>query len=234
VRGFTGFSAGAGDVAVPAEFFSELLPLIDDPVELKLTLYLLRAQALSESPLSFSLDELRMERDLLRMLATEGPQMSAKMLQGMLEQMTARGTLLQVVVTQKDDAHQRYLVNTAASRQVATDIRAGRLPEEAMAAGPAALRVERPNIFVLYEQNIGMLQPLLVEELKDAEKTYPKEWIEEAFQIAVERNARHWRYVRTILDRWAREGKTDGADQGDTESTRRRYVEGKYGQIIKR
>ena len=233
MRGFTGFSADAGDVALPADFFSELLPLIDDPIELKLTLYLLRAQARSEGPLSFSLDELRLERDLLRVLAIEKPQISATMLQGMIEQMTARGTLLRVVVTQKDDSERRYLVNTAAGRQVAADIRAGRRPEEAMAAGPAALRVERPNIFVLYEQNIGMLQPLIVEELKDAEKTYPMEWIEEAFQISVERNARHWRYVRAVLERWAREGKTDGADQEDSESTRRRYVEGKYGHIVK-
>ena len=233
MKGFTGFSADAGEVAVPAEFFSELLSLIEDPIELKLTLYLLRAQARSESPLVLSLDDLQMERDLLRVLAIEMPQLSTKMLENMLEQMTARGTLLQVIVTQRDDAQHRYLVNTAAGRQVAADIRAGRLPEEAMAAGPAALRMERPNIFVLYEQNIGMLQPLIVEELKDAEKTYPMEWIEEAFQISVERNARHWRYVRAVLERWAREGKTDGADQEDSESTRRRYVEGKYGHIVK-
>ena len=35
-------------------------------------------------------------------------------------------------------------------------------------------------------------------------------WIVDAFQIAVEHNARNWRYIRSILERWAREGKDDG------------------------
>lgn len=33
----------------------------------------------------------------------------------------------------------------------------------------------RPRILDLYEQNIGLLQPLLAEELLEAEDTYPAE-----------------------------------------------------------
>ncbi|MBC7239383.1 MAG: DnaD domain protein, partial [Chloroflexi bacterium] len=65
----------------------------------------------------------------------------------------------------------------------------------------------RPNIFELYEQNIGLLQPLLAQELEEAARDYPPEWIEDAFRIAVERNVRHWRYIRAILERWATEGR---------------------------
>jgi DNA replication protein len=234
VRGFAGFSEDAGDVRLPAGFFSELLPLLDDLAELKLTLYVLHAQALGEGPLFFSLEKLGQEPVLLQALAAAAPGPAEKTLARTLEQMAARGTLLSVVITQENVAQQRYLLHTDAGRQIAAEIRAGRLSQAAIDAGPAALRVERPNIFVLYEQNVGMLQPLIVDELKDAEKTYPLAWIEEAFQIAVERNKRHWRYIRAILERWAREGKTDGTDQGDSESNRRRYVEGEYGQIIKR
>src|SRR5206468_2494137 len=43
------------------------------------------------------------------------------------------------------------------------------------------VQIERPNIFVLYEQNIGLLSPLLADELKDAADQYPGEWIEAAF-----------------------------------------------------
>ena len=32
---------------------------------------------------------------------------------------------------------------------------------------------DRPNIFVLYEQNIGSLTPMLAEQLKEAELVYP-------------------------------------------------------------
>ena len=69
------------------------------------------------------------------------------------------------------------------------------------------IAVERPNIFQLYEQNIGLLQPIIAEQLQEAEDTYPAEWIEEAFTIAAEQNVRNWRYVRAILDRWLAEGR---------------------------
>ena len=43
------------------------------------------------------------------------------------------------------------------------------------------VEVDRPNIFALYEQNIGLLTPLIAEDLKDAINHYPEEWIEAAF-----------------------------------------------------
>jgi len=91
------------------------------------------------------------------------------------------------------------------------------------------------NIFSLYEQNIGMITPRYAEELKDAEKLYPPQWIEEAFEIAVTLNKRDWRYIARILERWASEGKDSG------EYRRRikkidpdKYIKGKYGHLVKR
>ncbi len=69
------------------------------------------------------------------------------------------------------------------------------------------VQIERPNIFVLYEQNIGLLSPLLADELKDAADQYPPEWIEAAFREAVQHNKRKWSYIRAILRRWATEGR---------------------------
>jgi DnaD/phage-associated family protein len=69
------------------------------------------------------------------------------------------------------------------------------------------IEVERPNIFVLYEQNIGLLSPLIAEELKDAADQYPAEWIEAAFREAVQQNKRKWSYIRAILRRWETEGR---------------------------
>ena len=70
-----------------------------------------------------------------------------------------------------------------------------------------ALRAERPNIFVLYEQNFGLLQPLLADELRHAEREYPWEWLEAALREAAARNKRTWRYAEAILKRWALEGR---------------------------
>ena len=69
------------------------------------------------------------------------------------------------------------------------------------------VQVERPNIFVLYEQNIGLLSPLIADELKDAADQYPAEWIEAAFREAVQHNKRKWNYIRAILRRWETEGR---------------------------
>jgi DNA replication protein len=69
------------------------------------------------------------------------------------------------------------------------------------------VQVERPNIFVLYEQNIGLLSPLIAEELRDAADQYPAEWIEAAFREAVLQNKRRWNYIRAILKRWETEGR---------------------------
>jgi DNA replication protein len=71
----------------------------------------------------------------------------------------------------------------------------------------AHVQVERPNIFVLYEQNIGLLSPLIVDELRDAADRYPTEWIESAFRAAVQHNKRKWSYIRAILRRWEAEGR---------------------------
>jgi DNA replication protein len=69
------------------------------------------------------------------------------------------------------------------------------------------VQVERPNIFVLYEQNISLLTPLIADQLKDAADHYPQEWIEAAFREAVQHNKRNWSYISAILRRWETEGR---------------------------
>jgi DNA replication protein len=69
------------------------------------------------------------------------------------------------------------------------------------------VQVDRPNIFVLYEQNIGLLSPLIADQLRDAASIYPQEWIEAAFREAVQYNKRSWKYISAILRRWETEGR---------------------------
>jgi len=91
------------------------------------------------------------------------------------------------------------------------------------------------NIFALYEQNIGMITPIIAEELKEAEKLYPPQWIEEAFKEAVTLNKRSWKYIARILERWASEGKDIGEHRGNTKKGGPdKYIKGKYGHLVKR
>jgi len=68
---------------------------------------------------------------------------------------------------------------------------------------------KQSNVFKHYQDNIAMLTPMMADELKDAEKEYGEEWIIEAINLAVKANVRKWSYVKAILERWAKEGKTD-------------------------
>lgn len=91
------------------------------------------------------------------------------------------------------------------------------------------------NIFALYEQNIGLIQALIAEELKEAEKLYPPQWIEEAFKEAVTLNKRSWRYIASILRRWASEGKDSGEYKRDIKKDDPdKYIKGKYGHMVRR
>jgi len=104
-----------------------------------------------------------------------------------------------------------YFINTVKGRQTLALIRQGELKElQAAIPEEARLRVQRPNIFVLYEQNVGLMTPLIADQLRDLEKSYPPAWIQEAFEIAVSRNKRHLRYIHNILKRWETEGKDVG------------------------
>jgi DnaD/phage-associated family protein len=111
--------------------------------------------------------------------------------------------------------------------------RAVEAPAPAIAARPAGRASARPPIFELYEANVGLVQPLIADELRAAAELYPAAWIEDAFHQAVAYNRRNWRYVKRILERWATEGRhssdaTPGrpAASGSTRpAARREWVE---------
>jgi DNA replication protein len=228
MKGFAGFPAGKQPTtSLPELFFSELLPDIDHLGELKVTLYIFWL-------LSHQTGERRYASGAA--LAADGrlgqglgsPDTSpGEALREALARAVARGTLLRVSVGEGAAQRDWYFVNSAKGRQAVQDLLAGKWtpaePAEAL-----RLQAHRPNIFVLYEQNVGPLTPLLAEELMEAEAAYPASWIEEAFREAVAANVRSWRYIRAILERWAAEGKTDDTARPGDEGDWRRFLKGKH------
>ena len=96
---------------------------------------------------------------------------------------------------------------------------------------PVRIYLERPNIFRLYEENIGPLTPLIAEVLEQAAREYPASWIEEAFRLAVERNVRNWRYIEAILKRWKQEGKDESLIERDSEARLRKYLDSPFAPL---
>ena len=235
MRGFSGFPAGKVHFTpLPNLFFSKLLPAIDDLAELKVTLHIFWLLHQKKGyPRYVSRRELEADGVLLGGLKGTGQEPEDRLGQA-LERAVARGILLRVTARWGEKQDDWYFMNTDVGRRTVDKIRRGELELEAVILpGEVRLEVERPNIFVLYEQNMGILQPMIAEELREAEETYPAEWIEEAFKIAAEQNVRKWRYVNAILERWATEGKDDGKAGRDSEEDRYRYIKGKYKDYIK-
>ncbi len=231
-QGFHGFPDGKTRLTpIPSAFFSELLPAIDDLAELKITLYAFWALARSEAarPVLRGSQLLGDER-LLAGLPAQGmsPQEAAE---AALERAVQRGTLLRVDQKSESGPEHYYFLNSPKGRQAAEDLEAGRWQPQGSEAA-ASLERERPNLFVLYEQNIGPLTPMVAESIQEAERSYPARWIEEAIRIAVENNARKWRYVAAILEDWNTKGRDDREDRRDPEASRRRYTEGEFADHI--
>jgi DNA replication protein len=223
---FTGFPTGKVRLTpVPAQFFTELLPQIDHLGELKVTLYAfwfldrLEASVRYIAHADFAGDEA-----LMRGLKQDD-------LPGCLERAVQRGTLLRVVVRGAELDNALYFLNTPRGRAAVDAIQNGTWRPDLTDHPPVSLDVERPNIFRLYEENIGPLTPLVSDMLREAEQMYRQDWIEEAIRIAVQNNVRRWKYVEAILRSWQEEGR-DGTNRRDSEKDRRRYIEGEFADFI--
>ncbi len=193
-------------VSVPDSFFAKVVPKTRDLDELKVVLYV--AYLILQKP----------ERTHLvtyRELKAESRRLSAEL----------------------DEETLRRALDSAAKHGILlhSTLNIDGVLEDVYSLTIGGLQPPTMNIFTLYEQNIGLITPLIAEDLREAEKTYPPQWIAEAFKEAVALNKRSWRYIARILERWASEGKDSGEYQRDAEKdSPDKYVKGKYGHLVQR
>lgn len=229
---FSGFPPGkTHTIKVPTLFFSELLGAIDDLDEMKLTLYCFWALQQQEGDYRYVRQrEVLNDARFLSGLDSD-PDRATEKVRAAFECAVRRGTLLHAVVEGVGGTEHLYFMNTPHGRNAVRAIEAGDfVPGDRET--PVALVVERPNVFTLYEQNIGPLTPMIADQLRLAEQEYPAAWLEEAIQIAVERNKRNWKYIDAILKRWQAEGKDDGTTRQPSQADRYRYVQGEFADDI--
>lgn len=234
---FKGFPEGnTSYTPIPDLFFRQLLPNIEHSGELKLTIYLFYLFRQSEGTFRFlRREDFCQAEDFLNGLSTNRDQAEA-MLDQALDLAQSRGTLLSGELEIKGKKEKCYFLNSPRGRAALRAIQSGQWK----IGEPSPLKLkdeaDRPNIFQLYEQIIGPLSPILVDELGEAQDAFPEEWIAEAFRIAVDKDKRYWRYVLAILERWQREGKhgkkEKPEDRRSTPEARRRYIEGEFSEHI--
>ena len=176
--------------------------------------------------LSFTVDDILLDEQFLRGLDFSSKENNAALTE-LLEKFVKDNVLVKVM-NQKEEKT-GYFINSPRGRAAADLVQSGSL-FEMQSQTRATLDVIKPNIFKLYEENIGPLTPLIADALRDAEESYPEEWIGEAIRIAVANNVRRWNYIDRILTRWQEEGR-DGTDRRNNQEDYRRYLKGEYGEF---
>lgn len=226
---FHGFST-ENLVPLPAEFFSDVLPSISNLAELKVTLHVfwLVSQQRGRAK-RVSWDALNSDSVLAQSLrAVSQLRPTSDVLEEALGLAVERGTLLHLISPEPGRVVSWYLVNTQANRHW-VERQAGQ-----RVLTPEASPTAQPTIFGLYEQNIGLLTPLLIEQLHEASAKYPAAWLEEAITKAVEANVRNWRYIRRILERWETDGKESTSHRSEQLFDLSKYTTGKYAAFFGR
>jgi DnaD/phage-associated family protein len=212
---FAGFPDGPlAATVVPSLFIAEAMGSIDNLAELKLMLYLFwRLNQKRPAPRFLRLSDLDSDSVIREGLASA----SDGTLEAALDRLIADSLILRRAVQTGERRDEFYFLNTSAGRRAVRYLEAGTLDRGVVAIPEEPLRPDRrSSIFHLYEQNVGMVTPLIVDELTAAERDYPGEWVEEAFREAVRYNRRSWSYVQGILRRWAVEGKGDNTTRRRT------------------
>lgn len=231
-RTFSGFPGGKVRVTpLPAAFFTDLLAQVDDLGELKVTLYAFWALDRQEGALRFlRFTDFASDQILLSGLSTQDQPAKAALADA-LRRAVQRGTLLQAQFQGGGLENAIFFLNSPRGRAALKALQAGEWSPDTVEVARAVLENERPNIFRLYEENIGPLTPLIADTLRDAEALYPPDWIEEAITRAVKNNARSWRYIEAILRSWKEKGRDD-TYRRDSQKDRRRYLQDEFADFI--
>ncbi|MEN9562398.1 MAG: hypothetical protein RIR73_642 [Chloroflexota bacterium] len=212
---FPGFTSSESFTQVPDSFI-QMMNEIEDVAELKVTLYAIwRIEHLEGN--FRGLGEGDFDEAALGLNLKEIRRGLGKMLE--------RGIMLKST----NEAGVFYFLNSPRGRLSAEAFAKGQVKPSSGSYVP-----NKSNVFKLYEENIGALTPLLADMLKEAEKEYPGVWFEEAFEIAVSRNVRNWKYIEAILRRWKENGKDERRDSEDTVKDAKRYTDGEFSEFFKR
>ena len=220
---FPGFQANdSSPIQLPEAFFTDLLPLLSNAEQIQLMLYLFWHLEQDPGRVHYvRLLDLAGDPTLIEMIGDE-----AKINSTLLE-LVELGAVLRAELPWLEETY--YFINGPQGKAAVQAIQSGTWQDTGQPQQAIQMAPEKPNIFKLYESNIGPLTPMVAEVLKADEADYPPEWIEEAVKEAVTRNVRNWKYVQTILKNWQKEGHGNEQNRRDRSQDPESYKESWLG-----
>jgi DNA replication protein len=213
-------------IEIPESFISKFLPIANSIGEVKLILYFYWIQEKSGDKFNGLTIENLIADEILLTYFKINIKEPTKLITKALQDLISNLAMLKHSFEYNGISSDYYFINNDKGRLSAQSLLNGNWHPGNQSNFPIHLVMVTPNIFKLYEENIGPITPILSESLEDAENEYPNEWISEAFKIAIENNVRKWKYIEAVLKRWKEEGKNERTNQKDVKDRTRKYSGG--------
>ena len=85
-----------------------------------------------------------------------------------------------------------------------------------------------------YSSEIGIITPMIADELREASTAFPLQWTKDAIHEAAVQNKRGWKYVLAILTRWKSQGNQEAMNKPQTGGNYkpRDLIKERYGGIM--
>ena len=213
---------------IPNTVLGRVLSTIEDADEIKL---ILRAIWLLEHqrgyPRYITSDDLRRDR-VLSVVIPNQPEFD-RILKSAIE----RGVFVEATINDNIC----LMFNTESARRASIEVSptTDNLNKNGNGWEAPATSTAPADAFRAYEENIGILSPMIRQSILAALEDFTDEDITRAIRIAVENESRSWSFVAGVLRRWARDGipheRTDGTAGGGSDRERisqaelRRYLD---------
>ena len=228
------FKTGQKMIPVPAQLFTEILPRLHNESQLRATLYTWYAIMSKGSGQRYVyLSQLLTDPVLLSWFTHLGGKNG---IQRGLDQSCREGIFLQLQIGEDDKI---LAPNDESGARLITDMKSESVAHHNQSRDSSPeTNYERTvvsNVVEKYENEIGMLTPVIADMIAIAEQMYPTTWILEALDIAAQSNARSWKYVAAILARWKNEGKNNDNEKTSRFSSRKSGREqNRYDSVIRK
>jgi DNA replication protein len=211
-------------IRIPRDYFESHLSTASSFDELHTLLAVIRIQA-SRPGLNAPVEEESIigDRRLSAVLGTTSvAQSSTSRIMRALNQAVIRGALIREPV--ESDSRQSIVYRRAGEPESIGG--GGDATVDALDGHGSRDSVERneqaASVYAAYEDNIGLLTPLIADQIRLALELYPSSWIHEAINDAVAYNRRQWRYIQRVLQNWSADGRISGPAHEVNHATNRR------------
>ena len=218
-------------ISIPHTYFKKVLTEVKSATDIKVVLYIFWFLGYQEGNSKFiTLSDFLNDDDFLDGLDLDTGEYENH-IQRSLQSLVTGGILICYNPENGSFNNTIYFLDSPKNEAIVKSLEDGHISIQELIRVPVKLAVDKPTIYKLYEENIGPLTPMLADALRDAEQDYSYDRIVKAFQIAVERNARNWRYIDAILKSGQEKG-NDGSDRQNNKEDRKRYYKGQYSDFI--